>query len=78
MAEQMARRIEFLADEREASGRAVRRRLVARGDAQRAVIALRAVDGRNNCEIVEAVEVTRQTVPRWCAFRLARDGGALA
>lgn len=65
MAKRMARRIEISADEREALERLVRRRKVARGDAQRAEIVLRAADGQNNCEIAEAVGVTRQTVRTW-------------
>jgi transposase len=40
----------------------VRRRKIARADAQRAEIILRAAEGLNNCEIADAVSVTRQTV----------------
>ena len=43
----------------------VRRRKIARADAQRAEIILRAADGLNNCEIADAVGVTRQTVRTW-------------
>ena len=45
--------------------RLVRRRKIARGDAQRAEIVLRAADGENNCRIADAVGVTRQTVRTW-------------
>ena len=45
--------------------RRVRRRKIARADAQRAEIILRAADGLNNCEIAGVVGVTRQTVRTW-------------
>ena len=45
--------------------RLVRRRTVARGDAQRADIVLLAADGLNNCAIAAKVGVTRQTVRTW-------------
>ena len=45
--------------------RRVRRRKIARADAQRAEIILRAADGLNNCEIADAAGVTRQTVRTW-------------
>jgi transposase len=42
-----------------------RRRKVARGDAVRAEIVLRAAEGLNNSEIADAVGVTRPTVRTW-------------
>ena len=51
--------------ERSTLERLVRRRKVSRGDAVRAEIVLRAADGLNNCEIADAVGVTRQTVRTW-------------
>jgi transposase len=57
--------IELSDDERGYLDRLVRRRKVARGDAQRAEIVLRAADGLNNCEIASAIGVTRQTVRLW-------------
>jgi transposase len=52
-------------DERDVLERLVRRRNVARGNAQRAEIILRAAEGLNNCEVADAVGVTRQTVRLW-------------
>jgi transposase len=52
-------------DERAYLDRLVRRRKVARGDAQRAEIVLLAADGLNNCAIAAKVGVTRQTVRTW-------------
>lgn len=52
-------------DERGYLDRLVRRRKVARGDAQRAEIVLLAADGLNNCAIAAKVGVTRQTVRTW-------------
>src|SRR5690242_11744111 len=52
-------------EERDVLERLVRRRKVARSEAQRAEIVLRAADGLNNCEIAEAVGGTRQTVRTW-------------
>jgi transposase len=43
----------------------VRRRTIARADAQRAEIVLRAADGLSNSEIARAVGVTRPTVRTW-------------
>ncbi|WP_036292288.1 IS630 family transposase [Methylosinus sp. PW1] len=60
-----ATKIELSEVERENLNRLVRRRKVARGDAQRAEIVLRAAEGLNNCEIGAAVGVTRQTVRTW-------------
>lgn len=60
-----ASKIKLSEDEREYLNRLIRRRKVARGDAQRAEIVLRAADGLNNCEIAAAVGVTRQTVRTW-------------
>ena len=60
-----ASKIKLSGNEREYLNRLVRRRKVARGDAQRAEIVLRAADGLNNCEIAAAVGVTRQTVRTW-------------
>ncbi len=57
--------IELSEEERGYLDRLVRRRKVARGDAQRAQIVLRAADGLNNCEIAAAIGVTRQTVRTW-------------
>jgi transposase len=52
-------------EERSYLDRLVRRRKVARGDAQRAEIVLLAADGLNNCAIAAKVGVTRQTVRTW-------------
>ena len=60
-----ASKIELSEDERGYLDRLVRRRKVARGDALRADIVLRASDGFNNCEIADVVGVTRQTVRTW-------------
>jgi transposase len=60
-----ASKIKLSEDERDYLDRLVRRRKVARGDAQRAQIVLRAADGLNNCEIAAAIGVTRQTVRTW-------------
>ena len=57
--------IELSADERAVLSRRVRRRTIARADAQRADIVLRAADGASNNEIARAVGVTRQTVRTW-------------
>ena len=61
----MASRINLSVEERDVLERRVRRRKVARGDALRAEIILRAGDGLNNCEIANAVGVTRPTVRTW-------------
>lgn len=45
--------------------RRLRRRKIARAEAQRAEIVLRAAAGENNCKIANAVGVTRQTVRTW-------------
>ena len=60
-----ASKIELSEDERGYLDRLVRRRKVARGDALRADIVLRASDGLNNSEIADVVGVTRQTVRTW-------------
>jgi transposase len=65
MASRKSSRIELSADERAMLERRVRRRKIARADAQRAEIILPAAYGENNCEIAAAVGVTRQTVPTW-------------
>jgi transposase len=52
-------------EERDVLERLVRRRKIARGDAQRAEIILRAAEGLNNCKIADAVGATRQTVRTW-------------
>jgi transposase len=57
--------IKLSEDERDVLGRLIRRRKVARTDAQRAEIIVRAAEGLNNCEIAAAVGVTRQTVRTW-------------
>jgi len=57
--------IKLSEDERDVLGRLIRRRKVARADAQRAEIIVRAAEGLNNCEIAAAVGVTRQTVRTW-------------
>jgi len=57
--------IELSEDERDVLQRLVRRRKVARGDALRAEIILRAANGLNNCAIADAVGATRQTVRTW-------------
>lgn len=57
--------IELSADEREDLTRRMRRRTIARADAQRADIVLRAADGLSNSAIANAVGVTRQTVRTW-------------
>jgi transposase len=61
----MASGITLTADEREVLERRLRRRKIARAEAQRAEIVLRAAGGENNCEIAGAVGVTRQTVRTW-------------
>jgi transposase len=65
MANRKSSKIELIADERAMLSRRVRRRNIARADAQRAEIILRAAEGQNNCEIATAVGVTRQTVRTW-------------
>ena len=65
VANRKASRIKLSADERAVLDRRVRRRKIARADAQRAEIILRAADGLNNCEIAGVVGVTRQTVRTW-------------
>jgi transposase len=65
VASRKASRIKLSADERAVLDRRVRRRKIARADAQRAEIILRAADGLNNCEIADTVGVTRQTVRTW-------------
>jgi len=60
-----ARQIKLSSEEREVLDRLVRRRKIARGEALRSEIILRAADGLNNCEIADAVGVTRQTVRIW-------------
>jgi len=52
-------------EEREVLSRRVRRRTIARADAQRAEIVLRAADGLGNSEIARALGVTRPTVRTW-------------
>lgn len=52
-------------EEHDVLSRLVRRRKVARGMAQRAMIILHAREGMNNSEIAAAVGVTRQTVRLW-------------
>lgn len=61
----MASKIGLSVEERDALERRARRRKIARGDALRAEIILRAADGLNNCEIADVVGVTRQTVRTW-------------
>jgi transposase len=65
MARQKATKIKLSEDERIYLERCVRRRKIARAEAQRAEIILRAAEGDNNCRIAEAVGVTRQTVRTW-------------
>ena len=65
MVSRKASRIKLSADERAVLDRRVRRRKIARADAQRSEIILRAADGLNNCEIADAAGVTRQTVRTW-------------
>jgi transposase len=65
MARRMASPIKLSGAERNALERLVRRRKSARAAALRAEIVLRAADGENNCEIADAVGVTRQTVRTW-------------
>jgi len=65
VASRKASRIKLSASEQAFLDRRVRRRKIARADAQRAEIILRAADGLNNCEIADAVGVTRQTVRTW-------------
>jgi transposase len=65
MASRKSSRIELCADERAVLDRRIRRRNIARADAQRAEIILRAADGLNNCAIASAAGVTRQTVRLW-------------
>jgi len=52
-------------EERDVLERLVRRRKVARGEAQRAEIILCAADELNNCEIAKTVGASRQTVRTW-------------
>ena len=61
----MASKISLSDEERVVLERRVRRRKIARADALRAEIILRAADGLNNCRIAEAVGVTRKTVQTW-------------
>ena len=65
MARQKATKIKLSEDERVYLERCIRRRKIARAEAQRAEIILRAAEGLNNCRIAEAVGVTRQTVRTW-------------
>lgn len=68
--------IELSDVERETLERRSRRRKIARAEAQRAEIVLRAADGANNCEIAASLGVTRQTVRTWRAgFAKDRLGG---
>jgi transposase len=60
-----ASEIKLSKDERDFLQRLVRRRKVALADAQRAEIVLRAAEGINNCQIADAVGVTRETVRKW-------------
>ena len=57
--------ISLSVDERDFLQRLVRRRKVARGDAQRAEIIVRAAEGLHNCQIAALVGTTRQTVRTW-------------
>ena len=57
--------ISLSVDERDFLQRLVRRRKVARGEAQRAEIILFAAEGLNNCQIADSVGTTRQTVRTW-------------
>lgn len=72
MTRRVASPIELSADERDVLERRIRRRKIARAEAQRAEIILRAADGENNCQIADAVGVTRQTVRTW-RERFAKD-----
>lgn len=65
MARRVASRITLSVDERDLLERRLRRRKIARSEAQRAEIVLRAAGGENNCEIADALGVTRQTVRTW-------------
>jgi transposase len=65
MASRVAIPVTFTVDERAVLERRLRRRKVARAEVQRADIVLRAAQGENNCEIADAVGVTRQTVRIW-------------
>jgi transposase len=65
MASRVAIPITLTVDERAVLEGRLRRRKVARAEAQRADIVLRAARGENNCEIADAVGVTRQTVRTW-------------
>jgi len=65
MARRVASRIILSSDERDVLERLLRRRKIARAEAQRAEIVLCAAGGANNCEIADAVGVTRQTVRTW-------------
>lgn len=65
MSKRMPSVIALSADERDLLERRVRRRKIARADAQRAEIVLRAADGLSNSEIARAVGVTRPTVRTW-------------
>lgn len=72
MAGKKALGIELSDVERETLERRSRRRKIARAEAQRAEIVLRAADGANNCEIAASLGLTRQTVRTWRA-RFAKD-----
>jgi transposase len=65
MAKRVATQISLTADERDVLERRLRRRKIARAAAQRADVVLRAAGGDNNCQIANAVGVTRQTVRVW-------------
>lgn len=65
MASRKPSTIKLSSEEREVLSRRVRRRTIARADAQRAAIVLGAADGLNNSQIAKAVGVTRPTVRVW-------------
>lgn len=65
MATRKAVVIELSQEEREGLERRVRRRKIARFEAQRAEIVLRAANGENNCEIARAVCATLKTIRMW-------------
>ncbi len=65
MASRKPSTIKLSPEEREVLSCRVRRRTIARADAQRAAIVLGAADGLNNSEIAKAVGVTRPTVRVW-------------
>ena len=72
MANRKASRIKLSAGERAVLDRRVRRRKIARADAQRAEIILRAADGLNNCGIRVGRSALHAKLPGCCPDRFAK------